>query len=114
MAADDAIFKALADRTRRSMLDALRDSPGLTVQELTDRFDMSRIGAMKHLRILEDAGLVHSARDEADARVRRLYLNAVPLQRIHERWTTTFSSSVASGLLRLKRTVESRRKRGST
>lgn len=97
------MFKALADRTRRDMLDVLRDRPGLPVHALTERFAMSRIGALKHLRVLEAADLVHSERDADDARVRRLYLNAVPLQRIHERWTTRFTAQRAGGLLALER-----------
>ena len=92
------------------MLDILKDKPGLTVNELTSRFAMSRIGAMKHLKVLELADLVRSAPDAQDGRMRRLYLNVIPIQRIHERWTTRYGAHFASQLLRFQDAVE----RGAT
>lgn len=97
------VFRALADDTRRRMLDVLLRRPGLTVGELTGRFGMSRIGAMKHLRVLEEANLVVSRRE---GRTRRLYLNAVPIRRIHDRWTSRFTSAVAGALSGMKDELE--------
>ncbi len=104
-AVDDLVFRALADPTRRAMLDVLTESPGLNVNELSSRFPMSRIGVMKHLRVLEDARLVVS---ERDGRNRRLYFNVVPIQQIYERWTTRFSGLWAGRLTRLKDRLEQR------
>ncbi|PWR04200.1 ArsR family transcriptional regulator [Meridianimarinicoccus roseus] len=79
----DRIFKALADPARRALLDALRDRDGQTLTDLETRFEMSRFGVMKHLRVLEGAGLVttHKA-----GRFKYHYLNAVPLQQVIDRW----------------------------
>ena len=90
------------------MLDLLRNRPGMTVGELCAHFSMSRIGAMKHLNVLEGARLVVS---EPDGRIRRLYLNAVPIQQIHDRWTTEFSAHFARGLTALKRDMDRRTRR---
>ena len=99
----DQTFKALADPTRRQILDLLKANPGLTVQELSDHFPMSRIGVMKHLGILETAHLVVSHRD---GRRRLLYLNGVPLQMVQDRWMNAHSARIASGLTALKRHLE--------
>lgn len=101
----DAVFQALANASRRHMLDCVKASPGLTVGELAAQFDVSRIAVMKHLRVLEDARLVVS---QKDGRTRRLYFNAVPIQLIHERWTTEYSAYWSGGLTRLKYAAESR------
>ncbi len=85
----DRVFAALSHTSRRRMLDILRDKPGVTVGELAANFDVTRIAVMNHLNVLSDAGLVISKKD---GRSRRLYLNAVPLQAIYERWTDTFSA----------------------
>lgn len=105
---EDLVFKALADRSRRVMLDILKTRPGLTVGDLAGRFEMSRIAAMKHLKVLERARLVVS---ERDGRYRRLYLNPVPIQVIHERWTTRFTGEFARGLTILRDEIEGRRGR---
>ena len=85
----DRVFHALSHTARRRMLDLLRDAPGQSVGELAANFDVSRIAVMNHLKVLEEAQLVIS---EKDGRVRRLYMNAVPIQAIYERWTDTFSA----------------------
>lgn len=85
----DRVFAALAHGSRRQMLDHLFDKPGMSVGELAGKFDVSRIAVMNHLKVLEDAGLVIS---EKQGRTRHLYLNAMPIQTIHERWTDKFSA----------------------
>lgn len=100
-----AVFAALASETRRRILDVLKDQPGCSVRHVASHFDMSRIAVMKHLRVLEDAGLVTS---EKVGRTRRLHFNAVPIQMIHERWTTEFSAFWAGSLTQLKYRLESR------
>lgn len=104
----DDVFQALAHETRRSILDRLRGQPGLAVGELASGFDVSRIAIMQHLRVLEQASLVIS---EKQGRTRRLYLNAVPIQQIHERWTDQYSNYFASRLTAIKQAVETAAKR---
>ncbi len=105
----DAVFHALASRARRRILDILKSHPGICVGDVSDQFEVSRIQILKHLRVLEDAGLVASRKV---GRVRQLHLNAVPLQVIHDRWTTDFSSHWAHQLLRLKHRIESKEEKG--
>jgi predicted transcriptional regulator len=104
----DAVFQALADRTRRRILDIVNARPGCSVNNVAAFFGISRIAVMKHLRVLERSGLIHS---EKLGRTRKLYFNAVPIQMIYDRWTTAFSSLWASQLTRVKYRVESKRKR---
>ncbi|WP_299687973.1 helix-turn-helix transcriptional regulator [uncultured Tateyamaria sp.] len=85
----DRVFAALSHTNRRDMLDLLRDTPGMSVGQLAAHFDVTRIAVMNHLKVLEQAQLIIS---EQDGRTRRLYLNAVPIQAIYERWTDTFSA----------------------
>lgn len=99
----DATFHALAHATRRSILDRLREEPGLSVGKLAHHFDVSRIAVMNHLAVLEKAGLVVS---EKDGRTRRLFLNVVPLQQIHERWTDEYSGHWAGRLTSIKYAAE--------
>jgi len=99
----DEIFQALAHETRRAILDRLRNEPGLAVGKLASHFDVSRIAIIQHLRVLEQADLIVS---EKDGRSRRLYLNAVPIQRIYDRWTDLFSGHFASRLTSIKRAAE--------
>jgi DNA-binding transcriptional ArsR family regulator len=99
----DAVFHALAHPVRRQLLDLLRASPGCNVNDACRPFDLSRIAVMKHLRVLEDAGLVISRKS---GRSRELYFNLVPIQQVYERWTTEYSSTWAKRLLDLKRRVE--------
>lgn len=99
----DDIFHALAHQTRRRILDLVRDAPGLAVGELAKQFDVSRIAVMNHLTVLERAGLVIS---EKAGRSRRLYLNAAPIQLIHDRWLNDFSAHWASRLTAIKFAAE--------
>jgi len=99
----DLLFHALAHAVRRRILDIVRDDPGLSVGELATHFDISRIAIMNHLTVLSDAGLVIS---EKDGRKRRLYLNVVPIQEIHERWTDTFSAYWADRMTMVKAAAE--------
>ncbi len=99
----DAVFQALAHTTRREMMDHVRAKPGLTVGELANKFDVSRIAVMNHLAVLEKADLVIS---ERVGRSRKLYLNAMPIQEIHERWTDTFSAHWADRTSLIKQVAE--------
>lgn len=80
---DDALFKALADPTRRALLDMLRETDGQTLSDLEGRLGMTRFGVMKHLKVLEAAHLVLVRRS---GRFKHHYLNAVPLQEVIDRW----------------------------
>jgi DNA-binding transcriptional ArsR family regulator len=101
----DAVFIALASQPRRQILDILAARPGSTVNQVAEQFTMSRIGVLKHINVLEDAGLVIS---EKVGRERPLYFNPVPLQLIHERWSSEYGRFWAAQLTRLKRAVEER------
>ncbi|MBV9718307.1 MAG: helix-turn-helix domain-containing protein [Candidatus Eremiobacteraeota bacterium] len=102
MAVDD-VFKALADVSRRTLLDALFKRDGQTLGELCGRLEMTRFGVMKHLRVLEDAHLVVS---QKNGRERRHYLNPIPIQELYERWVSKYRRGTASALIALKRRVE--------
>jgi DNA-binding transcriptional ArsR family regulator len=106
-----AVFQALAHESRRSMLDIVKERPGIGVGALAQEFDVSRIAVMKHLAVLEQAGLLIS---EKDGRTRRLYFNAVPLQMIYDRWTTEYSAYWSSSLTRIKYLAEIRAHRERT
>jgi DNA-binding transcriptional ArsR family regulator/uncharacterized protein YndB with AHSA1/START domain len=99
----DPLFRALADPSRRRVLDILKARPGLTVGELTGQFPFSRFALMKHLRILEQTGLVVPRRE---GRIKRLYLNAVPIQTIYDRWISRYSAVWAAQLTSLKYHLE--------
>ncbi|WP_218135318.1 helix-turn-helix transcriptional regulator [Parasphingopyxis sp. CP4] len=107
----DAVFHALAHGVRRRILDLLRDRPGQGVGELAKGFDVSRIAIMNHLAVLEKAGLVVS---ERDGRVRRLYLNAAPIQMIHDRWTDEYSALWAGRVTGLKYAAEAAARKQSS
>ena len=101
---DDAVFKALADRTRRTLLDALFESDGQTVSALCARVpEMTRFGVMKHLGILEAAGLVTTRKE---GREKRHFLNPVPVQVIADRWIDKFAQPFTRALLDLRQQVE--------
>lgn len=99
----DGVFKALADPTRRAILDLLGATPGLTVGELTTRFPVSRFAIMKHLKVLTEAQLVT---DRRRGRHRELFMNAVPIQLIEDRWMSHHSRRWASRLTGLKHALE--------
>ena len=100
---DDAVFKALADPTRRHLLDRLHERDGRTLSELESELEMSRFGVMKHLRVLEAAGLVVALRS---GREKLHYLNPVPIRLIHDRWIDKYTEGHASALVELKKTLE--------
>ena len=102
-ARDDEVFKALADPTRRKLLDALFEQDGQTLSALEARLPMTRIGVMKHLRVLEDAGLVVSRKV---GREKLHFLNVVPIRLIHDRWIDKFTERRVSALTDLKRRLE--------
>ena len=105
----DAIFQALAHEARRRILDIVRSNPGCNVNDVAAHFEMSRIAVMKHLGVLEDASLLIS---EKKGRDRRMYINTVPIQMIHERWTTEYSALWAGALTDIKYKLESKGKKG--
>jgi DNA-binding transcriptional ArsR family regulator len=99
----DLIWKALADETRRSILDCLRDGPKKTT-DIVERFpELSRFGVMKHLQVLRDAGLVMT---REEGRTCLNSLNAVPIRLIYERWVSKFAEHWATTLIRLKESLE--------
>jgi DNA-binding transcriptional ArsR family regulator len=102
----DAVFKALADPTRRSLLDELFERDGQTLTELEERLPMTRFGVMKHLRVLEEANLVTTRRR---GREKLHFLNPVPIRLIHDRWVSKFAEPWAAGLSELKHDLEEER-----
>src|SRR5438034_5907261 len=103
MTDDDRVFKALADPTRRLLLDQLFERDGRTLTELESGLQMTRFGVMKHLRVLEDAGLVVVQRS---GREKLHFLNPVPIRLIHDRWIDKYRERPASALARLKATTQ--------
>jgi uncharacterized protein YndB with AHSA1/START domain len=99
----DAVFRALADPSRRTLLDALFAEDGQTLGALERRLPMTRFGAMKHLRVLEEAGLVVTRRR---GREKLHFLNPVPIRLVHDRWVSKYAEPWASGLSDLKRELE--------
>ena len=100
----DAIFKSLADPTRRMLLDRLREKDGQSLQELQEACDMTRFGVMKHLAVLEEAGLIVTRKQ---GRFKHHYLNAVPLQEAIDRWIEPFvAKPLARGMINLKSHLE--------
>ena len=100
---DDPVFKALADSTRRRLLDRLYERDGRTLSELVDEQEMTRFGVMKHLRVLEAAGLVVTRRS---GREKLHYLNPVPIRLIHDRWIDKYAERHVSALAELKTELE--------
>ncbi len=103
---DDLVFKALADGTRRLLLDMLFARDGQTLTEIEQELEMTRFGVMKHLRVLERAGLVVTRRS---GREKLHYLNAVPIRQIHNRWIDKYTERHVSALLDLKDQLESQK-----
>jgi len=99
----DMVFRALADPTRRSLLDELFKADGQTLSALERRLPMTRFGVMKHLKVLEQAGLVTTKRR---GREKLHYLNPVPIRLVHDRWVSKYAEPWAAGLSRLKHDIE--------
>ncbi|MGH3436966.1 MAG: ArsR/SmtB family transcription factor [Sciscionella sp.] len=99
----ELVFKALADPTRRELLDELFRHDGQTLGALAGRFDMTRVAVAKHLRLLEDAGLVTAHRR---GREKLHYLNPVPIRLVHDRWVSKYTEAWAAGLVYLKSDLE--------
>ena len=99
----DEVFRALAEPTRRGLLDELFSEDGQTLSALEERYSMSRFGVMKHLKQLEEAGLVVTKRR---GREKLHYLNPVPIRLIHDRWVSKYAEPWAAGLSELKTRLE--------
>jgi len=100
---DDAVFKALADPTRRHLLDRLFERDGRTLTDLESELEMTRFGVMKHLRVLEDAGLVVRRKSGRES---LHFLNPVPIRLIHDRWIDKYGAHRVSALADLKNRLE--------
>src|SRR5512142_37917 len=103
MSDDDLVFKALADATRRHLLDRLFERDGRTLTELESELAMTRFGVMKHLKVLEEAGLVVPRRS---GREKLHYLNPVPIRQIHDRWIDKYAERHVAALSELKHQLE--------
>ena len=100
----DAVFRALADPTRRGLLDELFEQDGQPLSALEERVPMTRFGVMKHLKVLEEAGLVVTRKR---GREKLHFLNPVPIRLIHDRWVSKYAEPWAAGLSGLKSELES-------
>jgi len=100
---DDRVFKALADPTRRALLDRLFRRDGQTLTDLESELEMTRFGVMKHLRVLEEAGLVVARRS---GREKHHFLNPVPIRLVHDRWIDKYTERRVSALADLKAQLE--------
>jgi len=101
----DDVFRALADPTRRSLLDELFKEDGQSLSALEQRLPMTRFGVMKHLKVLEEAGLVTTRKR---GREKLHFLNPVPIRLVHDRWVSKYAEPWAAGLSRLKTDMEDR------
>src|SRR6476620_2033963 len=99
----DEVFRALADPTRRGLLDRLHERDGQTLKELESELPMTRFGVMKHLRVLEEAGLVTTRRR---GREKLHFLNPVPIRLVHDRWVSKYAEPWAATLSGLKTRLE--------
>lgn len=99
----DEVFKALADPTRRGLLDRLFERDGQTLGELESGLSMTRFGVMKHLKVLEEAGLLTTRKR---GREKLHFLNSVPIRLVYERWVSKYSEPWASALSELKTEIE--------
>lgn len=104
----DKIFKALADASRRKLLDSLYSENGQTLSDLSEHLDMSRQGVTQHLAILEDANLIVIA---WQGRKKLHYLNPTPIHEIHERWINKYERHHVQALNELKKTLENHNKK---
>ena len=100
---DDRVFKALADPTRRFLLDLLFAREGQTLTELESAVEMTRYGVMKHLKVLEEADLVVTRRS---GREKLHFLNAVPIRQVHDRWIDKYTERHVAALIDLKNELE--------
>jgi DNA-binding transcriptional ArsR family regulator len=100
---DDRAFKALADPTRRFLLDLLFARDGRTLSELESELDMTRFGVMKHLKVLEEAELVVTRKE---GREKHHFLNPVPIRLIHDRWIDKYTERRVTALTDLKHELE--------
>ena len=103
MGDDDHVFKALADPTRRLLLDRLFERDGRTLGDLESQVEMTRFGVMKHLRVLEEAGLVVTRKS---GREKLHFLNPVPIRLVHDRWIDKYTERRVAALTDLKRELE--------
>ncbi len=103
----DDVFKALADPTRRSLLDQLFREDGQTLSALEARLPMTRFGVMKHLKVLEQAGLVATRKR---GREKLHFLHPVPIRLVHDRWVSKYSETVVKELIGLKNRLENQHK----
>src|SRR5712672_871380 len=99
----DEVFKALADPTRRSLLDELFKEDGQTLSALEQRLPMTRFGVMKHLRVLEAAGVLVTRRR---GREKLHFLNPVPIRLVHDRWVSKYAEPWAASMSELKERLE--------
>jgi DNA-binding transcriptional ArsR family regulator len=99
----DEVFKALADPTRRGLLDRLFERDGQTLGELEEGVSMTRFGVMKHLKVLEEAGLLTTRRR---GREKLHFLNPIPIRLLYERWVSKYAEPWASALSELKTEIE--------
>jgi uncharacterized protein YndB with AHSA1/START domain len=104
----DAVFKALADPTRRELLDELFKADGQTLSALEERLPMTRFGVMKHLKVLAEAGLVVTRRR---GREKLHFLNPVPIRLVHDRWVSKYAEPWAAGMSELKHDLEQQEER---
>src|SRR5215475_6671612 len=102
----DDVFKALADPTRRELLDELFRQDGQSLGALEARLPMTRFGVMKHLRVLEDAGLIVTKKR---GREKLHFLNPVPIRQIHDRWVSKYAAQVSAALVEMKHDLEEER-----
>jgi len=100
---DDRVFKALADPSRRFLLDLLFERDGRTLSELESELEMTRFGVAKHLKVLEEAGLVVTRRS---GREKLHFLNPVPIRLIHDRWIDKYTEHHVQALVDLKNALE--------
>ena len=103
MTDDDLVFKALADPSRRLLLDRLFERDGRSLTDLESELTMTRFGVMKHLRLLEEAGLVLTRKS---GREKLHFLNLVPIRLVHDRWIDKYTEPHVSALVELKRELE--------
>lgn len=100
---EDLVFKALGDPTRRFLLDLLHARDGQTLTELESGLEMTRFGVMKHLRLLEDAGLVVTKKS---GREKHHFINPVPIRLIHDRWINKYTEHTVKALVDMKNDLE--------